>query len=182
MSVETTAYQLLFGIKDRAAKLAEQGEAYFYQSTRTRGIGYIINGVRFFSDAEEIGEVGVCDQLIHVPQTKPWIRGLFNSKGRLYSVVDLAMLAGVDTPTTAKHGHLLILKNSALQVALLVNRVIGFRQFDVEALHEVTAQRSNDWWDGLSAFLVGGYEEAGVEWMNLDIKALLESELFREVQ
>ena len=92
------------------------------------------------------------------------------------------MLAGGSGSSQATQGHALILRDASLQSAILVNRVIGFRQFDASNLQKDVPSEASDWWDGLSPFINGVYDYEGSQWLNLDLDALTRSETFREVQ
>ncbi|MEO0367583.1 MAG: chemotaxis protein CheW [Pseudomonadota bacterium] len=178
------AYNLLSRLRDQAVEFAESGGRVIKQAGAARGIGFVVNGQRFYCEADVIKEVANCQNLIDVPQTKNWMRGMFNSKGVLYSVVDMGMLAGLERGITPNKGHLMLLGDIAGQSALLVNRVSGFRQFDFSSSGEVEKSDDRDagWWDSLSAFVGDEVFDGDESWRYLDISQLVGSEVFREVQ
>lgn len=178
---ENTPLSLLQEMRDQALRLADQGLGYTPQSAGVKNIAYVVNDVHFYCDAREVNEVSVCENLVPVPQTKQWMRGLINSKGVLYSVSDLALLAGYQRPTPVKRGHLLLLNDDGNQSALLVNRVIGFRYFDESQRIDDMPSRQ-DTLDGLAAYVDKGYHADGHDWFCLDIQKLIQSEQFREIQ
>lgn len=178
---EQSAFQLLSDIRQGAIELAAKNLSVTTQSAGVKNIAFIVNGVNFYSNANDIKEISVCDSLTEIPQTKPWLRGLVNSKGVLYSVSDLSLLAGYGRATPAKRGHLLILDDADLQSALLVNRVIGFRYFD-GAEYVDDLEDHQDSIDGLSSYVVNACRLEEQDWYELDVKRLLASEQFREVQ
>lgn len=178
---EISAFELLVGIRDKAVDLASQGLSYSIQSAGVKNIAYLVNGLNFYCNAEDVREVSTSHSVVAVPQTKRWMRGLFNSKGILYSVTDLSLFAGFDRGIQENRGHLLLLADIDRQSALLVNRVIGFRYF--EGADKVENLESNqELPDGLSQFITEGYHIDDEYWYRLDIARLLESEQFREVQ
>ncbi|MEM7357603.1 MAG: chemotaxis protein CheW [Pseudomonadota bacterium] len=178
---ENSPFQVLSEMRQQALDLAEQGLSYARQSAGIKNIAYVVNDVYFYCQASDIKEVSVCENLMLVPQTKRWMRGLVNSKGVLYSVTDLSLLAGFDRPIPTNRGHLLLLSNEESQSALLVNRVIGFRYFDeTQRLTDLASKQ--DSLDGLSAYVTGGYQADGRDWFGLDVASLLASEQFREIQ
>ncbi len=182
----SNAFSVLTTMREQTRELLAQGDAVVMQSSTSRGIGFIINGERFFCDAELVREIAVPDELIAVPQSKTWMRGVYNSKGVLFSVVDLGMLSGLDRAIAHQRGHLMILKDAKLQCSLLVNRVVGFRDFNFEGVQERdtdAADASKDeWWDSLSAFMGKAVEEGGETWRYLNVNKLMNSEVFLEVQ
>lgn len=178
---DQNAFSLLSSIREKAILLAEQSVTYSTQSAGVKNIAYVVNGVHFYCDAEDVKEVSTCQNLMVVPQTKRWVRGLINSKGVLYSVTDLSLFAGYDRPIQESRGHLLILNDADKQSALLVNRVIGFRYF--EGLEKISNLDSREELpDGLSPFVSEAYRVDDETWYKLNIDSLLLSEQFREVQ
>lgn len=178
---ENAPFELLSRLQTEALELAAQGLTYATQSAGVKNIAYVVNGVNFYCDASDIREVSVCENLMVVPQTKTWMRGLVNSKGVLYSVTDLSLFAGFGRAIQTAKGHLLLLADDAKQSSLLVNRVIGFRYFD--DLDQVSdLEDKQEVLDGLSAFVDKAYHSDGQDWFRLDVDKLLASEQFREVQ
>ena len=91
---ENTPFELLSTIREEAQALASKGLTYATLSTGVKNIAFRVNGINFYCHASEIKEVSVCENLMVVPQTKGWMRGLINSKGVLYSVSDVSLFAG----------------------------------------------------------------------------------------
>ena len=181
MSNLDSPYKLLNQIRDDARTLAVDSDLVVIQSAGVKNIAFHINGVNFFCASELIREVSECSDLLVVPQTKQWLRGVINSKGILYSVVDMAILAGYSQAITAQKGHLLILTDAMNQVALLVNRVIGFRYFsDLEKV--VNTESKFDEIESLAAFVDAVYVQDEKKWYQLNIDKLVDSAQFREVQ
>jgi len=174
-------FELLSRIRNEAIELAEQGLTYSTQSAGIKNIAYVVNGVNFYCDATDVKEVSICENLMIVPQTKAWMRGLVNSKGVLYSVTDLSLFAGYGRPIQTQKGHLLLLGDEANQSSLLVNRVIGFRYFD-ENDELSNLDEKQETLDGLSTYVDKAYHADGTDWFRLDVASLLASEQFREVQ
>ena len=171
-------------MQQQAIASNELGDRLVSHSSTSRGMGFVINGERFFCDADLVREVAVPQDLIPVPQSKAWMRGVFNSKGVLFSVVDLGMLAGLDRPVVYQRGHLMILRHASRQCSLLVNRVIGFRNFDFTGIdqRESEAHTNDQWWESLSAFVGKSVHDGDETWRYIDIQKLIDSEVFLEVQ
>lgn len=178
---ENAAFELLSNIEQQAKQLEAQGLSYVSQSAGVKNIAFMVNGINFYCDSREIKEVSTCEGLMAVPQTKQWMRGLVNSKGVLYSVSDLSLLAGFGRAIQASRGHLLLLNDDNSQSALLINRVIGFRYFDDStAIKDIEAKK--DQLEGLAAYVEDGFTADGEDWFRLNVSTLISSEQFREVQ
>lgn len=178
---ENAPFELLRAIRADALELAEQGLTYSTQSAGVKNIAYVVNGINYYCDAQDIKEVSTCESLMIVPQTKSWMRGLINSKGVLYSVTDLSLFAGYGRATQAQRGHLLLLNDAGQQSALLVSRVIGFRYFE-GAKEFADLDEKQELLDGLSSYVDTGFHADGQDWFRLNVSDLLASEQFREVQ
>lgn len=178
---ENAAFELLSNIEQQAKQLEAQGLSYVSQSAGVKNIAFLVNGINFYCDSRDIKEVSTCEGLMPVPQTKQWMRGLVNSKGVLYSVSDLSLLAGFGRTIQASRGHLLLLSDEQSQSALLINRVIGFRYFD-DSFSIKNMEDKKDKLEGLAAYVEDGFTADGQDWFRLDIDALVSSEQFREVQ
>lgn len=178
---DNSPLQMLATMREQALELADQGLSVGTQSAGVKNIAFVVNGVHFYCNANDVKEVSVCENLMAVPQTKAWMRGLINSKGVLYSVSDLALLAGQDRAVPANKGHLLLLNDEQAQSSLLVNRVVGFRYFDDDQkIAELDTKL--DQLEGLSSFVEGAYHAEDHDWFGLDVAKLLASEQFREIQ
>lgn len=178
---ENSPLALLNKIRQDANELAAQGLSYSTQSAGIKNIAYVVNDIYFYCEAKEIKEISTCENLMPVPQTKSWMRGLVNSKGVLYSVNDLSLLAGYERPVQANKGHLLLLNDEISQSSLLVSRVIGFRYFD-ESQRLQNIEDKQEILDGLSSYVKEGYQAEGRDWFHLDVSLLLASAQFREIQ
>jgi len=178
---QITPFELLNAIRNDAKALASQGLTEASSSSGLKTIAFRVNNINFYCDASDIKEVSVCENLMVVPQTKGWMRGLINSKGVLYSVSDVSLFAGYGRPIQTNKGHLLLLNDDSQQSALLVSRVIGFRYFD-EVQSAIDLETKQEVLDGLSAFVERGFHAEEQEWYQLNVDKLLESEQFREVQ
>ena len=177
----SAAFELLSNMRDQARELSTQDVNYAVQDAGMKYIAYAVGGVNFYTNAQDIKEVTVCENLMVVPQTKRWMRGLVNSKGTFYSVNDLSLVAGFEQPTSLKNGHLLLINNEGSQSALLVSRVIGFRYF-AEQTRLADLESHQEKLDGLSTFVDDGFSADDEDWYHLDVNKLLQAEQFLEVQ
>lgn len=82
-------------------------------------------------ELEDAAEVLAVGPITPVPLTRPWFRGLTNVRGNLFSVVDLGGFVNGE-PTGLNIDARLVLINDRFQmnVALLVNRMLGLRAMD----------------------------------------------------
>ncbi len=85
----------------------------------------------------EAGEIMPVPELTAVPLAKPWLRGLANVRGTLYSAVDFSAFHGGEPILPAGEARLLLVgARYNINCALLVSRATGLRaaeDFETEA-------------------------------------------------
>jgi twitching motility protein PilI len=150
-----------------------------------RTLAFELQGMGIVCDMLEVSQVAPCSPVTPVPQTKEWVRGVCNIRGTIYSVIDLALFAGSIRSVPLEAGHLILVNHPDMQVALLVNNVIGFRHFDPDTLqtvdHENVEFKQGQAGD-LDQFVRGYYYQADKIWFVIDLMLLVGSNRFREVQ
>ena len=80
---------------------------------------------------QQAGEIFVAQGLIDVPHAQPWLAGVANLRGGLFTVVDLADFLGLRRRQASQpfeHSHLVAFNATlGLNCALLVDRLQGLR-------------------------------------------------------
>lgn len=98
-----------------------------------RGIGYRVGGRLFVSGIDEISELLAVPALTPVPGTQAWLLGVANVRGNLVPVVDLGRFLFGERTLQTERSRLLVVRQGAGNVALLVDEVFGQRTVDTEA-------------------------------------------------
>jgi len=136
---ELSAFELLEGIEKEAVEVVKSADFIRASAiSSTKNVAFRVRNLNLFCDSSQVSEVSVGQAILPVPLTKHWVRGVINSKGRLYSVADMALFAGLERPVREGQGHLLLLNDQGKQSALLVSKVIGFRYFDQAERQDMT--------------------------------------------
>ena len=106
-----------------------------------------------------------------VPLTRPWLRGVSNVRGNLYSVVDFAAFLGVGAVMLSEQSRLVLLGDRYRSAAaLLVDRLLGLR--NPNELRP--GAKSGDAGAAASPWLHAEYDdEAGGRWRELDVAELV---------
>lgn len=145
---------------------------------RWHGLGFVVGGVHLTAELTAFTDIVDCGVLTPVPLTRPWVRGITNVRGSLISVVDFAQFLGYPRINTDTEGRLLVINDSDLGCALLVNSVPGMRRFD----HE-NERRDAELMDRpVQPFVRHAYLQDGQLWGVLDTGKLTASEEFRSVE
>ncbi|BDU20385.1 chemotaxis protein CheW [Dyella sp. GSA-30] len=101
-----------------------------------RGIGYRAGSRSFVSGIDEINELLAVPPLTPVPGTQTWLLGIANVRGNLVPVIDLARFLFGERTVTTERSRLLVVRQGAGSVALLVDEVFGQRTVDAEQRRE----------------------------------------------
>lgn len=145
---------------------------------RWHGLAFVVGSVQLTAELTAFTDIVDCGVLTPVPLTRPWVRGITNVRGSLISVVDFAQFLGYPRINTDTEGKLLVINDSELGCALLVNSVPGMRRFD----HE-NERRDADVMDrSVQPFVRHAYQQDGQLWGVLDTDRLTTSEEFRSVE
>lgn len=131
-------------------------------------LGVQVAGQNWLVDAADISEALPLPPLTPVPLTKPWLRGVTNVRGNLYSVVDLAAYLQQGAASGDHGNRVLVLAGSDAHAALLVDRVLG--------LHEVEG-----WTRSEAEGQIQYCDEQGAAWRKLDVPGLLEQPAFLQI-
>ncbi|PXV58158.1 twitching motility protein PilI [Dyella jiangningensis] len=97
-----------------------------------RGIGYRAGSRLFVSGIDEISELLAVPALTPVPGTQPWLLGVANVRGNLVPVIDLARFLFGERTQSTERTRLLVVRQGAGSVALMVDEVFGQRTVDAE--------------------------------------------------
>ena len=172
-------------LRELQTRLASRLQA---AKTQPRARGWLAvecAGVGLLLPLAQAGEIFPLRSLLKLPHAKPWMTGVAQLRGDLYTVVDLAAFLGLRAPRTgadaaALEGQLVMMA-PALQVnaALRVDRLAGLRG-------EEQLVREADAAEGAGvrpAFAAGRWKDAqGVSWQELDLGALAVDGAFLDVQ
>ena len=141
-----------------------------------RGVGYRIGHKRLASGFDEVVEILPMPQVTPVPGAQPWLLGVANIRGNLYSVIDFGRFLGRESPPSAGQARLVLFgaRAAEMNVGLVVTRVLGLRNVAELApaappqdVPEWYAQR---WMDG-----------DGNAWQEIDLSILARDPAFLQV-
>lgn len=95
-----------------------------------RGIGFRVGSRLLLSGIDEISELLAVPTLTPVPGTQPWLLGVANVRGNLVPVIDFARYLFGERAQYSDRTRLLVVRQGAGSVALLVDEVLGQRTVD----------------------------------------------------
>jgi len=169
-------------LRELQTRLASRLQA---AKTRPRARGWLAvecAGVGLLLPLAQAGEIFPLRSLLKLPHAKPWLTGVAQLRGDLYTVVDLAAFLGLRAPQatdpSAPDGQLVMLA-PALQVnaALRVDRLAGLRGEEQLVREPEPADNAVK-----PAFAAGRWKDAqGASWQELDLGALAIDGAFLDV-
>lgn len=140
-------------------------------------LGIRCGGRNWLLELPDSGEVVPLGSLTTVPLTQPWFAGMVNIRGALHAVVDLAMFTGAPpTPRNDRTRLLLVGTRHGINSALLVESTVGLKP--LSQLQPAATKPSLPGMPWVNAAYV---DEAGQEWLHIDLPALLTESTFLDI-
>jgi len=135
-----TPFELLADYERRSlahvAGLPEQIEA----PGLWRGIGFRVGVRHFVSLIAEVNEILTPPLLTAVPGTRSWLLGVANVRGNLVPVIDLRDFIEGERTVPTEASRVLVVRQHAGSVGLLIDEVLGQRSFSEEQRAEAVGE------------------------------------------
>lgn len=140
------------------------------------GIGFRIGGQHYVAALGEVTEIMTWPPVSRVPHTRRWVRGLANVRGNLLPILDLSAFLGRGEVAPSRLVRVLVIEQLGVNAGLLVDEVLGMRQFDAGDWQAAVEAES-----GLRPFLDGRFSSAEGEWPVFSMAALARHPRFLSV-
>ncbi|GAB4477615.1 MAG: hypothetical protein OHK0044_24080 [Burkholderiaceae bacterium] len=166
----------LVRLRDFSTQLAERLKAAPQTPAEPTRLAVRIGAENYLLAMEQSGEIVAVPEIVPVPWTKPWYRGLANVRGRLVGVVDVMHLAGRAPLAPDQASQMLVLGESLrVNAAILVTRAFGLRNLkDLEAVGRAG--------DGAPPWEAGRFRDLnGTVLTELDLGRLVAAEAFKSI-
>lgn len=129
-------------------------------------LSFSISGELYAIESEHVAEVLPLAQYTPLPGTPAYVLGIVNVRGHIVSLLDLRVLFELPISGLSDKNFMLILRNSEMEFALLIDRVLGITRIRQEALQGELANLTGV----RAAYLLGVTAE---QWTVLDGERLL---------
>lgn len=153
-------------------RMARDRQSVNVQDTR-RGQGYLafkVGSENYLLSMDDVLEVVEELEITPLPFSEPWLLGLSNFRGNIYSVSDFLIFTGQKAEKSKRmNKKYIMLRNAANGYALLVDEVAGIRWF------AITVESENYGW--IEAIIT----ERSVRWKLINVNALIEDRIFNHV-
>jgi twitching motility protein PilI len=163
------------GLREFQLSVAEKLRTATTRAALSSKLGFQVGGDNWFVALHQVSEVIPVPQMMAVPLTQSWFRGVANVRGNLYSMVDLSAFQGGEPIGPGMERRVILVSDRLVGGSgLLVSRMLGLRnpeQFNA-------AERPAD----APAWLAAAYTDAGgTRWLELDLPLLVREQRFLEV-
>ena len=164
-------------LRDLQTRLAERMQQVRSETPGVSWLAVDCAGQGLLLSLKQAGEIFDLGPLQPVPHTQPWLAGVVNLRGGVFTVVDLARFLGLRQADAAAQAQArLVAFNAALGIngALLIDRLEGLRHAaDLKAEDESTDNVARP------AFALARWRDAaGRWWQEIDLAALAQSPQF----
>ncbi len=164
-------------LRDLQTRLAERMQQVRGETPGVSWLAVDCAGQGLLLSLKQAGEIFDLGPLLPVPHTQPWLAGVVNLRGGVFTVVDLARFLGLRQAAPAVQPQArLVAFNAALGInsALLIDRLEGLRHAaDLQAADESADN------DARPAFALARWRDAaGRWWQEIDLAALAQSPQF----
>lgn len=131
---------------------------------------FALAGARFAVDVRSAREVVLFDEFTAVPRAPRHLVGVANLRGTVMPIVDVRDLLGLAAARLGRSLRTLVVRDSAVQAALVVDTVLGLEPFDdVAPVDSPTAARMS----GPRPVMAGWIQWAGETVPLLDVPKIL---------
>lgn len=139
-------------------------------------LGFQVGQDKWLVNLSDVSEVIPVPNIVPVPMTLPWYRGVANIRGKLYSIVDFGAFQEQPVIGPAMERRVILVAEKLIEGSgFVVSRMLGLHdpaQFIPEVL-EVGVARP---------WIKGAYRDAGgTRWYELDLSGLTRDARFLEV-
>jgi twitching motility protein PilI len=175
-------------LRELQQRLAERMQAAREQTTQAAAwLAVECAGVGLLFSLKQAAEIFTPVPLKAVPYAQPWMAGVANLRGGLFTVVDLAVFLGLRDGAAARADVAqtrLVSMNPELNIncALLVDRLVGLRgddQLSLEPPPAVAAGTAGAERPRFAGPLMR--DAAGLVWQQIDLEALVKHPKFLRV-
>jgi twitching motility protein PilI len=143
-----------------------------------RGIGFRIGPRHLVSSLAEVNEILAYPVNTQVPGTRPWLLGVANVRGNLVPVIDLNQFLTGEASRLSDTSRVLLVRQQGGSVGLLVDEVLGQRNFAQQQRAEKPVGEQGADTGLLDHFVTENYALGAVRWGQFSMAALVRAPEF----
>jgi twitching motility protein PilI len=145
--------------------------------THWTGIGFNLLEHHFVVELEEVAEVIRIPQFTGLPEVKSWVSGVANVRGRLLTILDLAIFFEQRSNIARSQRRILVVDTEDVYLGFLVDESLGMQHFPRDSFQQTPGPAD----EMFSPFLLGSYQVAGVHWPVFSLLLLTQDARFHNL-
>ncbi len=142
-----------------------------------RGVGFRVGERNLVSSLTEVNEILSIPHVTRVPGARAWMLGVASVRGNLIPLIDLKGLLLDEATSVSDSTRVLLVRQPGGSVGLLVDEVVGQRNFTPEQRADAPAQ---DEGDKFSRYIVEHYTLGDARWERFSMAALVRAGEFSQ--
>ncbi len=120
-------------------------------------VTFSLGGKDYGIDIMQVKEIAKFHQFTYVPNTAPYVRGVYNLRGEIISIIDLRLLFNLPAPERepgkAENGLILRLENNTVGVIVdSIDRVVGLSSSSIQPPHPIFGDINIKYIQGVAQF------------------------------
>jgi len=167
----------LIDIARRSQEAARELPAKIATQTHWTGIGFSLLDTKFVVELGEVAELMRIPQLTGLPEVKPWTTGVANVRGRLLTILDLAIFFGQGSSVARSHRRILVVDTEEFYFGFLVDESLGMQHFARDSFQQDLGEVDERY----SPFLTGSFQVAGAYWPVISLLLLPQDPRFQNL-
>lgn len=141
-----------------------------------RGVGFRVGSHNLVSSLTEVSEILSFPVVTRVPGACAWLLGVASLRGNLIPLVDLNGFLSGEATSLADSSRVLLVRQSGGNVGLLVDEVVGQRNFSTDQRTQAPAQTGA----AIEHYIVEHYAHGDTQWGRFSIAALVRANEFAQ--
>ena len=139
-------------------------------------LGFQVGEDKWLVNLSDVSEVIPVPNIVPVPLTLPWYRGVANIRGKLYSITDFAAFQGQPAIGPGMERRVILVAEKLIEGSgFVVSRMLGLHNPELFTSELLDANVVRPW-------IKGAYRDAGgTRWYELDLSGLTQDARFLEV-
>ncbi len=120
-------------LKERAKKLAEEpGEEKHVETIEV--IKFILANENYGIESSFVKEVIPLKDMTVIPGTPPFVMGIINVRGQIYSILDIKKFFGLPEKGLTNLNRVIILQNKKMEFGILADSIVGISNIGTDEL------------------------------------------------
>ncbi|MBF0509627.1 MAG: purine-binding chemotaxis protein CheW [Deltaproteobacteria bacterium] len=121
-------------LKERARRLAQEMTEPEKAQDFLEVVGFYLGQERYAVELTHVVEVFPLKDLTPLPQTPPFVLGIFNARGRIISVLDIKKLIGLPDVGLTNLNRVIVLHGDDMEFGLLADSILGVKLIPTDTL------------------------------------------------